>query len=373
MPARRSAGNTNPAPFRRAALNRLIAVLFLGAALLGAGCTGRPSPTQPDGGQMPTAVQSSPEAPPVTVYFSDPLARKTTGGLETPLVEAIDSAQVSIDMAIYNLSLENVASALISAHQRGVEVRLVMESEALERKQPQRLAQAGIPIVGDQREGLMHNKFTVIDGKEVWTGSMNYTTTSAYSDYNDLVHIASGPAAQNYAVEFAEMFDERLFGPDRRPATPYPLVDLGISEAEFYFSPDDGVAKQIVSEIRAAQESIDIMAYALTNDSITAALLERAAAGVRVRGVFDADQARSNTGGDTGLLRERGIPVREDGISGLMHHKAIILDGATVITGSFNFTANADRSNDENVVILHDAGIAALYSMRFKTIYESGK
>ncbi len=276
-------------------------------------------------------------------------------------------------MAIYNISLESMANALISAQQRGVEVRLVMESEAMEKKQPQRLLSAGIPIVGDQREGLMHNKFTVIDKKEVWMGSMNYTFNAFYTDFNNLLRLESVQVAQDYAVEFAEMFDENLFGQQTRAATPFPRVDLDGASLEIYFSPDDGVAKQIVSEIRAARKSIEIMAYSFTNDTITRALLDQAAAGVTVRGVFDADQIRSNTGGDTEQLRQNGIPVREDGIKGLLHHKVMIIDGETVITGSFNFTGNADRVNDENVVILHDAAIAALYSANFNTVYENGK
>lgn len=327
------------------------------------------TPTHP----IPTDSSPSSGAPAVTVYFSDPLSGKTSGGPETALIAAINAAQDSVDMAIYNISLESVTNALISAQKRGVEVRLVMESEAMDRKQPQRLLGAGIPIVGDQREGLMHNKFTVIDNKEVWMGSMNYTYTSFYTDFNNLLRLESSQAAQNYAVEFSEMFDENLFGQQTRAATPYPRIDLDGLSLEIYFSPDDGVARQIVSEIRAARMSIEIMAYSLTNDSITRALLDQAAAGVTVRGVFDADQIRSNTGGDTEQLRRNGIPVREDGIDGLLHHKVMIIDGETVITGSFNFTGNADRVNDENVVILHDAEIAALYSANFNTIYENGK
>jgi len=312
-------------------------------------------------------------APAIEVYFSNPLDGIGSIGPEAYLVQAIDAAQISVDMAIYNLSLENVASALIRARQRGVKVRLVMESEAMDRKQPLRLAQAGIPITGDQRKGLMHDKFTVIDNKEVWTGSMNYTTTSAYSDFNDLLCLESTEAAQDYTVEFAEMFSENLFGPDIRAATPYPRASISSAEVEVYFAPDDRVAKHIITHIRSAEDSIDVMAFLLTNDSITNALLERAAAGVSVRGVFDEGQFESAAGSDTRLLAQKGISVRQDGIDGLLHHKAIIIDDETVITGSYNFTINADRANDENVVILHDAGIAALYTRQFNIVYESGK
>lgn len=390
MPAKNSAGSQNHPRLTRASRRRgsILLMTFTsyrwrGAAalitLITSGlflqaCSLTPPLPRDSTRQVPTNSSPASSAPAITVYFSDPLSGAASGGgAETAFIAAINAAQESIDMAIYNLSLDSVASALISARQRGVEVRLVMESEAMERKQPQRLLGAGIPIVGDQREGLMHNKFTVIDKKEVWTGSMNYTYTSFYTDFNNLLRLESAQATQDYTVEFAEMFDENLFGQQTRAATPYPRVDLGGASLEIYFSPDDGAAKQIARQIRAARESIDIMAYSLTNDSITRALLDQAAAGVTVRGVFDADQIRTNTGGDTEQLRQHGIPVRQDGIDGLLHHKVMIIDGETVITGSFNFTGNADRVNDENVVILHDAKIAALYTANFNTVYENGK
>jgi phosphatidylserine/phosphatidylglycerophosphate/cardiolipin synthase-like enzyme len=318
----------------------------------------------------PTATKSG-EA--IEVYFSDPLAGASSGGPETHLVDAINRAKKSVDMAIYNLSLDNVASALIAAQQRGVSVRLVMESEAMGNKQPTRLAKAGIAIIGDQREGLMHNKFTVIDGKEVWTGSMNYTTTSAYSDFNNLVRLPSVQAAQDYSVEFNEMFDDNLFGPDTRAATPYHQVTIAGTPVEIYFSPDDGVAEHIVGAINAGQKTINFLAYSFTNNDIALALIDRSGAGVSVRGVFDESQVQSNEGGEYNRLHRQQLDVLQDGIPGLLHDKVFIIDGKTVITGSYNFSANAEKVNDENLVIIHDRRIAAQFLKHFETIYKNGK
>jgi phosphatidylserine/phosphatidylglycerophosphate/cardiolipin synthase-like enzyme len=339
--------------------------------------TGVPSLTRMPGRtaapRIPTATYTLPPAEAIEVYFSDPLSGASSGGPEMHLVDALNRAKKTIDMAIYNLSLDNVASALIAAQKRGVRVRMVMESEAMENKQPLRLAKAGIPIVGDQREGLMHNKFTVIDGKEVWSGSMNYTTTSAYTDFNNLIRLPSTQAAQDYTIEFNEMFEENLFGTDRRDATPYHQVTIAGINVDIYFSPDDGVAQQVIDQINGAQKSIDFMAYSFTSNDIADAILERAAAGVTVRGVFDESQVGSNQGGEYDRLKRKHIDILQDGIPGLLHHKVFIIDGKTVITGSYNFSANAENNNDENLVILHDRRIAALYLKNFKTVYESGK
>src|SRR6266542_6220786 len=112
------------------------------------------------------------------LYFTNPaspLSSQGTGGVDGPLVAAIDAARLSVDVAAYSISLNSVRDALIRAHDRGATVRVVMESTNMDRSDPQRLIEAGIPIIGDNRDGLMHDKFMVIDKSEVWMGSMNFT------------------------------------------------------------------------------------------------------------------------------------------------------------------------------------------------------
>ncbi len=358
--------NQSPRSIRLAAF----IVFFIFNILLVAGCLPK---KQPDPGEVTRDPTSTVAGSAIAVYFSDPLSRQITGGPEEALAAAINRAEKSVDMAIYNISVESVVSALIAAERRGVSVRMVMESEAMENRQAQRLVAAGIRIEGDQREGLMHNKFTVIDGSEVWTGSMNYTSTASYDDFNDLVRLRSQRIAQNYTAEFEEMFVDGLFGRDTRPATPYPQVTIDGTAVETYFSPDDGAAAQIIAEIRQAKRSIDFLAYAFTSDRIAEAIFERAAAGVYVRGVFDEGQVQSNTGGEYGAFKTGGYDVRLDGIPGLMHHKVILIDEQVVITGSYNFSGNAERLNDENIVIIHSPGLAAFYQERFETVYQNGK
>lgn len=327
--------------------------------------TALPAETEPGG---PTVLPPTEPPDSLTIFFTDPLAGGS-GGAEDALVEAVNGARQSVEIAVYNISLDSLARALVLAKERGVQVRLVMESEAMDRRVPEQLKAAGIPIVGDQREGLMHNKFTVIDGEEVWLGSMNYTAASFNDDFNNLVRVRSAQLAQNYQVNFDEMFVSRRFGPDKLPNTPYPLADAGGIAIENYFSPDDGVAREVVDELRGAEESIDFLAYSFTRDDLAEAIIARQRAGVRVRGVFDQEQYESNTGGEFDAMKEAGLEVRQDGIEGLLHDKVIIIDGEIVITGSYNFSGNAERTNDENLVIIHDPAAAAEYLEHFEKVW----
>jgi phosphatidylserine/phosphatidylglycerophosphate/cardiolipin synthase-like enzyme len=124
------------------------------------------------------------------------------GGPDQYLAEAINGARLSVDVAAYSLNLWSIRDALVHAFQRGVKVRMVMESDNMDGREVQDLKDAGIQIIGDQREGLMHNKFMIIDRSEVWIGSLNYTVSSAYRDNNNLIRIKSVQAAEDYTNKF---------------------------------------------------------------------------------------------------------------------------------------------------------------------------
>ncbi len=311
----------------------------------------------------------------VEVRFTRPsLAGPQTlrGGPEAALVGAIDAADRSVDMAIYDLDLASVSASLLRAQRRQVEVRLVVESDNLDGAEIHRLIAAGIPVVGDGGEPLMHDKFTVIDGEEVWTGSMNYTVNDAYYNDNNLIRLVSEPAALAYAAEFDEMFHQARFGALSSVGNGAQVVALPAGPAEIYFSPEDGPAARIVELIEAAQDEVVFLAFALTSDPIAAALEQRAAGGVKVRGVMDAGQA-NGAGSRYQELRQAGVEVRLDGNPDRMHHKVIVIDGRTVITGSYNFSRSAETQNDENLIILHDADLAARYLEEFKRVFALGQ
>ena len=307
-----------------------------------------------------------------TIYFTnpdDPSARTYRGGPDAALAEAIDQARLSVDVAVHDFNLWSLRNALIEAHQRGVSVRVVTESDNLDRTELQELIESGIPVLGDRREGRMHNKFAIIDRQQVWSGSMNFTVSEGYQNNNNLFEVRSSRLAENYLAEFDEMFVEDRFGPGSPSDTPHPVFSLDGTRVEAYFAPEDGTAARLVELISQADESVYFMVYSFTSDEIAAAMLERVQAGVMVAGVFDASQYRSNTGTEFERLLSGGAIVRLDGNPDKMHHKVIIIDEEIVITGSYNFSASAEENNDENTVVFHNAHIATKYLEEFEKIF----
>jgi phosphatidylserine/phosphatidylglycerophosphate/cardiolipin synthase-like enzyme len=310
------------------------------------------------------------------LYFTDPTDpahKQLTGGPDGPLVASIDSARVSVDAAIYSLSLNDVRDALVRAFRRGVNVRVVMESDNMESADPQALIEAGIPILGDRREGLMHNKFIVVDRAEVWTGSMNYTDDGAYSDNNNLMQIRSGKVAEDYEAEFNEMFEDDKFGNHIGSPTPDPRVIVDDVPLDIYFSPDDNVQVALVDLLDNARTSIYFLAYSFTADPLGEAIRDRAAAGVKISGVMEDSQVSSNIGTEFDQFRAAGLDVHLDGNKGQMHHKVMVIDSQIVIIGSYNFTASAENTNDENLIVIYNPDIAAQYLQEFQRVYTVAK
>lgn len=363
---------------------RLSSFLFLSLCLLLSACgqiTQTPPPPQPDNTQTPGSdltpidltVGYGVKGPWFELYFTDPanpLSAQGTGGVDGPLVKAIDNAKLSIDVAAYSLSLNSVRYALINAHKRGVTVRMVMESTNMDRSDPQELIKAGIPIIGDERQGLMHDKFMVIDKSEVWLGSMNFTDSGAYDDNNNMIRILSTKIAEDYSVEFKEMFEDNKFGPDVVKATPNPIVTLDGTKINIYFSPDDGVLNALVPLLNSAQKSIYFLAYSFTSNDLGAIVREKAKAGLTVEGVMDEEQVKSNQGTEYDPFMQAGLDVRKDGNAGLMHHKVFIIDGKIVAFGSYNFSQSAELNNDENLIVIYNEAIAQEFMKEFQRVWK---
>jgi phosphatidylserine/phosphatidylglycerophosphate/cardiolipin synthase-like enzyme len=310
------------------------------------------------------------------LYFTNPqspLALQKTGGPDGPLAAAIDSARLTVDVAAYSISLNSIRDALIHAHDRGVQVRMVMESDNMDSSAAQKIKDAGIPILGDRREGLMHDKFMVIDNSEVWMGSMNFTVSGTYADNNNLMRIRSVKIAEDYTREFNEMFIDDKFGPDVVAATPNPRVTIHGTPIDVYFSPDDHVQASLLDLVNGAKKSINFMAFSFTADSLGSALLNRAGDGLTVSGVMETDQVKSNIGTEFDPFKQAGLDVALDGNDGQMHHKVMIIDENTVVFGSYNFTNSAETKNDENLLVVYNADIAAQFMAEFQRVYKLAK
>jgi phosphatidylserine/phosphatidylglycerophosphate/cardiolipin synthase-like enzyme len=168
------------------------------------------------------------------------------------------------------------------------------------------------------------------------------------------------------------MFVEDRFGALSLQDTPHPTLSLDGMMLEVYFSPDDDPAARIIDLLRSAEESIEFMVYAFTADDIADAMLDRAHEGVVVRGVIERRQA-NNEGSEFERLHQSAVDLRLDSNRNSMHHKVILIDGRTVITGSYNFSRSAQEYNDENVLIIHDVDTTARFLLEFERIFDAAQ
>jgi len=364
-----------------AAAAGFVATLILAIVyLLGSGETAEPAEYSEAMPVVAERAASGGEEDPLLVFFTDPQypdnPADRQGGLDKALAADIARAQFTVDVAAYDFDLQSVADALVEAHESGVRVRLVTDSDNAEEPAVRQLKSAGIEVVEDEREAIMHNKFVVIDEAIVWTGSWNLTESGTYRNNNNAVRIVSDLLAKNYTVEFEEMFEDREFGSASPADTPYRQViiengdkDDGI-RIESYFAPEDQVAEKLLALVKEAEESIRFMAFSFTDDSLGNAMMNQDEAGLTVQGVFEergADLEYSEFG--RMYSAQPRMDVRLDGNTYMMHHKVIILDNETVVLGSFNFSKSADEMNDENILFIHDKDIASLFRAEFKRIY----
>ncbi len=135
-----------------------------------------------------------------------------------------------------------------------------------------------------------------------------------------------------------------------------------------YFAPEDGVAKHVLQRLEAATRSITFMTFSCTADDISEAIIAKIKAGLAVRGVFESQNA-GGSGADFKRLKQGGVDVLEDGNCYILHHKAIVIDERTVITGSYNFTSSAERDSDESLMIVDAPNLARSYLDEFQRVY----
>lgn len=338
--------------------------------------------TGPDSSVTNTVSESSQDEPSnittgtaegIQVFFSNAYANNPSIGeidpnnIQHQLARFIASAKTSVDCALFELESDLIAQALIETHQRGVTVRIVIETDYADNPEMQEVIDAGIPTVQDERSALMHNKFVIVDGQSLWTGSFNATDNGTFRNNNNAVLIQSADLARNYQTEFEEMFLRNEFGPRSESNTPHTLVKLSGAEIYNYFSPEDDPKSKILRFLKLAKKRIRFMAFSMTDDEIGDLLIKKYSEGVDVEGVLES-RGSGLKYSELGRLRKAGVPVLTDGNKYILHHKVIVIDGTWTIMGSYNFSASAANSNDENILIIKSSRIAEEFEKEYERI-----
>ena len=139
-----------------------------------------------------------------------------------------------------------------------------------------------------------------------------------------------------------------------------------------YFSPNGGCQQAVISEIRKATQKIDIAMYYLSSKAIAQALVQASKNNVKVRIVLDQSQEIESSS-KSGYLIKHGFGLRYHMGFGLMHNKFAIVDGKSLITGSFNWTLTAEERNEENLLIITDAETIKKYEDRFEYLWNTSR
>ena len=271
------------------------------------------------------------------------------------LVDMLFSAEQTIDCAFYDMSHENITAALISARTRNVTVRLVLDRKnEVNASAPYEFSRIAVS------SGLMHHKFCVIDKRYVTTGSMNPTRRGAHVNRNNLVLLDSRSLARQYGEEFEELWEGEWPG--------RPTLGAGSGNVGLWFCPEDDCRDAIVSEVRNAESEVRVMVFSFTDAALGTELILAHYRNVSVKVLFDVRQNLKYS--QMPRLALQGIGTRTLSGKGFLHHKVWLIDNETVITGSFNPSANAIRRNEENVIIIRDRELAARYLGEFELLWE---
>jgi phosphatidylserine/phosphatidylglycerophosphate/cardiolipin synthase-like enzyme len=310
----------------------------------------------------------------ITPLFLGSLTGSATtmpGPADTLFSTLAGSASSSIDVAMYDFDRASVRDALIAAKGRGLSVRIV--GDGADAADPQyapfygSLLAAGIPVVTDTLSSLMHNKFAIFDGQVTWTGSANFSDTAFTLNGENVLVITDTVVATAYHTEFDEMFSGK-FSTHKTDNTTHSAT-VGGAPIELGFAPTDGVQQRIVNALNTANSSIQIAMFTFTNDALGDALIAAHSRSVHVEVLLDGLSA-GGVGGERDRLCANGITVRVENFSGKIHDKYAAIDAGTtseplIVSGSTNWTASAVQANDENLLIVHDAGLASAYAADF--------
>lgn len=372
-----------------------VSVIFLMLILLVAACASE-SGTSTGGGQ--TTQPTNP--PPATsgdieevafglgrgyigdwwaVFFNEPSgssdAATYVNGIDVALANAIESVQNTLDIAAFEMNNQVIYEAILAAHERGVTVRIVTDDEhGLEDEKDDALRDlrsAGVAVVDDSRSALMHNKFMIMDSAAVWTGSWNYTINGTYRNNNNALVMQNADAVAAYQDEFDEMFKDGEFG-SRSTDQGVISFSQGDTDVSIVFASEGDESPVLADVVRQASSNILIMTFVFSDDDLGIAIAEMIDQGVNVQGVFENRNSTADWS-ELPRLHCAGGSMRQDGNRYTLHHKVIIVDDDTVITGSFNYSANALGSNDENVVIIKNKDIAALYIDEWQRMWDSAQ
>lgn len=449
-----------PLPFTRAGLRSIkLALLVAPLGLCACSATGQVF------GQGPAPL---PQPAGITVAFNQregvgyrsPIsgAQRNGDNLEALLLDTIRGARREILVAVQELSLPELARALAEQHRRGLRVRVVLENtystpwseqhdadlsphlrsrrrqllQLADRNQDGQLSEqereagdavlilrrAGVAVIDDREDGsagsgLMHSKYLVVDGRQVVTGSTNFTPSCIHGDPDDrrtrgnvnhLLRFDSPALAALFTSDFNTMWGDGPGGSRNsrfgiaKGSGPAQTVPVGGAMVQVLFAPhrrDDpnqGI-NLLAASLMQARKRVDMALFVFSAQPLTDVLAQLQRRGVALRLVADAGFASRPFSEVLDLLgvsladqhckleaanRPLSRPLQGVGIARLpggdkLHHKLAVIDDRTVISGSFNWSPSAAHQNDEVLLVIESPLLAAHFRREMDRLWRGAE
>lgn len=141
-------------------------------------------------------------------------------------------------------------------------------------------------------------------------------------------------------------------------------------EVRIGFSPGGDCKRLIMDHLAGARKSLHICVFTISDNEIADLIIDRHREGLPVRVISDNEKAEDE-GSDIHHMMAGGVPIRIDRTPDHMHHKFSVADGQEVLTGSYNWTRSAERSNQENLLVMRDAAVAMNYATAFDNLWNA--
>ena len=317
--------------------------------------------------------------------FAGPTELGAPDDLEEVILDFINGANKTLDMAVQELDSKPIAQAILDARCRGVRVRLVMEQDYLARRELppippppsippddddlpltvnreilRALLLYAVDVKADFNPKIFHQKFIIRDKSKketraVLTGSTNFTHTGTHKNLNHIVIFHDKSICKAYQAEFDEIRSGTFGALNPRHWDKPKTFNIEGVPVRILFAPDDAPELEIIKQMLKCNSRLDFAIFTFSGSSgIDDAMTILRAAGRELRGVFDPGQGRMWWAASH-WLHDKGIAVylpREVEGFGKLHHKLMVIDEAIVIGGSMNYTAPANEYNDENIFVI---------------------
>jgi phosphatidylserine/phosphatidylglycerophosphate/cardiolipin synthase-like enzyme len=287
--------------------------------------------------------------------------------MEDHVFAQLAQATTSIRLAFFNIRLPGVKTLLDQKVTAGLDVHVLLDHKQQAQSyntMADELTQLGVPVTLIENtlavDATMHDKFAVIDGHRVMTGSANYSYTALNVSDEELLTFDDAALAARYQVEFDE-----LIAAGTAQSTAY----TGNPPLQVWMGPEDGLYNRVINALDGAQSTALVAMFQLNSTSIVDALIAAQGRGVDVVVVLDEVQATDPQSLADEALVAAAVPVilahATGGNYAEMHSKFLVVDHQLVLMGSYNWTNLGSYYNDETMVVIDDAHLADRFEGKF--------